>query len=301
MFRFVFVLVLVSFTLRTVASDTLRPVSFSDSCALTGIFPDLVTYKTPLGGFICGNNVLNTSEKAQKYYWTDSLKMLSAVAFWFGQKIQAPFPGLIRAKVYRVNAANGSPESLLGESNVFSVGNIDTVNHLSVVFFPAPLALPDTFFVSLDLSLLNPGDTVGLLSTRNGCFSGEQLAWEKDSMGIWVPMNDGTNITSWGLDIDMAIFPIGDFGLHTSAPTLRKNDMWVYPIPAAEKVRIALGNELPLLSLRIVNAHGEIVYQEKEIRKYPHEIAIAAFPPGIYFLEAHNAQTTGVKKLVISR
>ena len=60
------------------ASDTLRPVSFADTCARkfvpnVGVVPDLVIYVyTPQGGFggyICGNNDLNIPVKAQKYYF----------------------------------------------------------------------------------------------------------------------------------------------------------------------------------------------------------------------------------------
>ena len=285
------------------ASDTIKPVSYSDTCALVGTLPNLVTYKTQLGGYICGNNVLNTPEKAQKYYWSDSSKTLTAVAFWFGQKMQAPFPGLIKAKVYRVNPASGKPSVLLGESMAGSVGNIDTSDNLTVLPLANALTLPDTFFLALDLSLLTPGDSIGLLSTRDGCFSGEQLAWEMDSTGAWVPFNDGTSITSWGLDIDMAIFPVGDFGLHTAVELIQESDVLVYPNPASEKIVIDLQKEKGnTLSIQLRDLQGRALYarelsnQEKQI-----QIETTRFTPGIYFLEIRSAQKTSAQKIVIAR
>lgn len=285
------------------ASDTIKPVSYSDTCALVGNIPNLVTYKTQLGGYICGNSVLNTPEKAQKYYWNDSAKTLTAVAFWFGQKIQAPFPGLIKAKVYRVNPSSGSPAALLAESSMYSVGNIDTSDNVTVLNFSSPTLLPDTFFVALDLALLAPGDSIGLLSTRDGCYSGEQLAWEKDSTGAWVPFNDGTSITSWGLDIDMAIFPVGDFGLHTAVEAVYESNVLVYPNPASEKIMIDLQKENQnSLSIQMLDLQGRALYtrdSNKQVEQI--EIETTDFTPGIYFLEIRSAQKTSVQKIVIAR
>jgi len=283
------------------ASDTIKPVSYADTCALVGNIPNLVTYKTQLGGYICGNSVLNTPEKAQKYYWSDSSKTLTAVAFWFGQKMQAPFPGLIKAKVYRVNPTNGKPSVLLGESAMRSVGNIDTSDNLTVLPFTNAIALPDTFFVALDLTLLSPGDSIGLLSTRDGCYSGEQLAWEKDSTGTWVPLNDGTIITSWGLDIDMAIFPVGDFGLHTGVETIHEEDVLVYPNPASEKIFINLQTK-NALSLQVLDLQGRALYTS-DFRKREGQIEIETthFTPGIYILEIKSTKNRSVQKIVIAR
>jgi len=283
------------------ANDTIKPVSYSDTCALDGAIPKLVTYKTQLGGYICGNSVLNTPEKAQKYYWSDSAKTLTAVAFWFGQKMQAPFPGLIKAKVYRVNPSTGAPAALLAESSMYSVGNIDTSDNLTVLNFSSPVMLPDTFFVALDLTLLSPGDSIGLLSTRDGCYSGEQLAWEKDSTGVWVPFNDGTSITSWGLDIDMAIFPVGDFGLHTTVEPIDESPAKVFPNPASDKIIIELQNENAFL-IRVADMQGKFVYENNFLpREQRIELNTINFTPGIYFLEITSAKKTSAQKIIIAR
>lgn len=302
MMRIFFILLALLPALRALCSDTIRPVSFSDTCALAGNLPDLVTYKTQLGGYICGNNALNTPEKAQKYYWADSAKMLTAVAFWFGQKMQAPFPGLVRAKAYAVNAGTGAPGALLGESNLLSVGNIDTSDNLTVLSFANPVSLPDTFFVALDLSLLNVGDSVGLLSTRDACFSGEQLAWEKDSLGAWIPMNDGTSITSWGLDIDMAIFPVGDFGLHTGIPGSGMNVPVVYPNPASDKIKVNWAQEeVGPVTLHFFDMQGRMVCERKLTERSGMEMDVRAFIPGMYFLIARALHHTVAQKVLILR
>lgn len=294
------------FTQAALAGDTLRPVSFADSCALklvpnAGYVPDLVTYKTQLGGFVCGNSVLNTPEKAQKYYWTDSSKTLTAIAFWFGQKIQSNTPGQIRAKVYRVNPQTGAPSDLIATSPTKPMNAIDTSDNLTVLNLASSVVLPDTFFVALDLSLLSPGDSAGLLSTRDGCFSGEQLAWEQDSTGAWVPFNDGTSITSWGLDIDMAIFPMGDFGLHTGAPPILESSISVFPNPAREKLFIQT-NGKPA-DVWISDCSGRLVYSAHVNRStFTHEIEVDTrnLRSGIYFLGMKSEFISAVRKIVVA-
>lgn len=292
--------ILLFFAFNAVASDTLKPASYADTCALNGNIPDLVTYKTPLGGFICGNNALNTPEKAQKYFWNDSARTLTAVAFWFGQKQQAVFPGNIRAKVYRAHPLTGSPTLLLGESTLESVGNIDTSDQLSVLSFTNSILLPDTFFVALDLSLLSPGDSIGLLSTRDGCYSGEQLAWEKDSAGAWTPLNDGTAITSWGLDIDMAIFPVGDFGLHTGMSIPQRKSTSVFPNPAREKIFVDLQNEPgSFFCVELFDLQGQVQYKKFFHVKARIEIETMLFNPGAYFLTVKSEKLNSVQKIMI--
>lgn len=301
--RIPFLLAVLSIQLAS-ASDTIKPLSFADTCAWIfipneGFVPDLVTYKTPLGGYVCGNSVLHTPEKAQKYYGTDSAKTLTAIAFWFGQKIQSSAPGQIKAKVYRVNPVTGAPADLIAESLAKPVHAVDTSDNLTVLNLANPVALPDTFFVALDVSLLAPGDSVGLLSTRDNCFSGEQLAWEKDSTGAWVPFNDGTSITSWGLDIDMAIFPVGDFGLHTRAEMIPSTSVSVFPNPAGEKLFIRsdgrpAGISISDLSGRLMHS-VHVDYSTPEI-----EMDISSLCSGIYFLEIRNENFRAVRKIVIA-
>lgn len=289
------------------ASDTIKPVSYSDTCALklvpsVGYVLDLVTYKTQLGGYVCGNSTLNTPEKAQKYYWTDSSKYITAVALWFGQKKQSVSPGQIRANIYRVNPVTGAPSDLIAESLAKSVSQIDTSDQYTVLNLSTPTLLPDTFFVALDLTLLSPGDSIGLLSTRDGCFSGEQLAWEKDSSGVWLPFNDGTSITSWGLDIDMAIFPVGDFGLHMGIKNIGEMNAVIYPNPASEKIFIEINESYGARAvIRISDLTGKNMYRPSVIQQNERiQIDVRDFNRGIYLLEIRGERKTTIAKIVIA-
>ena len=215
------------------------------------LIPDLALFINPLGGYICGNSIYKIRTKAQKFYYENGV--LKQVAFLIRKKTQAVFPGVIRAGVYNVDPMTGAPDSLLAHSSFFPVGNIksfinvDSADNHTIVTFQDSVQLPDTFFVGLDLTFLAPGDssqgitgdTIGLWSTREGCFSGEQLAWEEDSAGVWHPFNDGTTSSSWGLDIDMAIFPIGNFVSDTIIDGIVQKELVtvnVYPNPADDYV-----------------------------------------------------------------
>ena len=78
-------------------TDTLKPVSFSDSCSwrTTGdnkYIPDLALFSNPLGGYVCGRSTYEIKTKAQKFYHKDGT--LKQVAFLFGELTQSIFPGI---------------------------------------------------------------------------------------------------------------------------------------------------------------------------------------------------------------
>lgn len=299
----------------TAQLDTLKPASFSDSCAwrTTGgqYIPDLALFSNPLGGYVCGNSIYGARTKAQKFYHQDGI--LKQVGFLIRKKTQAPFPGNIRAKVYNVDPATGKPGDSLAISSFYSVGNIksfinvDSANNLTILNFPDSVILPDTFFIGLDLTLLASGDTslgilgdtIGLWSTKDGCFSGEQLAWEEDSVGAWHPFNDGTMSTSWGLDIDMAIFPIGN-GFESIVDGLVQNEpvrINVYPNPS-DGIIVFDGDWTNQTKNRIVlfSADGRIVFS-KTIQlgdSGSYVIQTKHLLPGIYFYQISNGNSLDI-------
>ncbi len=290
------------------ASDTLRPVSYADTCARkfvpnVGVVPDLVSYIAlpPFSGFICGTNSLKSPEKAQKYYGTDTARTLTDIAFWFGQKIQSSSPGQIKGKVYSVHPIKGSPDILLGESMPLPVDSIKTTNILTVVSFTAPLNLPDSFFVALDLTLLSPGDSVALLSTKDSCFSGEQLAWELDSNGVWNPFNDGTIVSSWGLNIDMAIFPVGDFGLNTFIQPKQTpaHDFNFFPNPARDFIYWNCNTcRAKKTEVLMYDMQGRLVFS-KTTNEFENEIEFSNLKNGMYLIRFISGNRQFYSRLMI--
>lgn len=304
-------------------SDTLRPASFSDSCAGRTApggqyIPDLALYINPLGGYICGRSIYGMKTKAQKFYHKGG--KLKQVAFLIHKKTQAIFPGVIRVGVYNVDPITGAPDEILAYSSFYSVGNIksfvniDSTSNFTIVNFNDTVLLPDTFFIGLDLTLLEAGDlsqgisgdTLGLWSTSDSCFSGEQLAWEEDSNGIWHPFNDGTMFSSWGLDIDMAVFPIGDFGfeLVDGLDKIRLREVKIFPNPASEGVFLK-GDWNGNVHIKLLDLAGRTVL-EKLIRHDKagiYSLDIRQLEEGLYLYQVHHANYSGnlSGKLIIQR
>ncbi|GIV35109.1 MAG: hypothetical protein KatS3mg031_2644 [Chitinophagales bacterium] len=297
----------------THAADTLRPASFADTCARKNIqpvgeVPDLVTYvytpQSQFAGFICGNSDLNLPVKAQKYATAYNPATLTAIAYWFGEKILTDSFAVIRGMVFAADMLTGAPGTLLAITDSFPATAIDTSNRLTVLPLPSPVLLPDTFFVALDVSGVSGGNYVGLLSTKDGCYSGKQLAWERDSLGNWHPFNDGTTITSWGLNIDMAIFPIGDFGLHTSIERTMPESLQVTLEANHLHIRFHL-QTASALTLTLIDRMGRQMWQQQtpQAANGLHQIQ-TVLPPlssGLYLLTFAVGGETHVQKIFLSQ
>ncbi len=156
------------------------------------------------GGFVAGTNGFGDLEKSQ-FYQISGQTTVSEILIWFGGKTVAANPGNVTATIYS-NSEAGTPLQLLGTSAV-SMADIDTSGFLTSFIFN-PLVDVDTgFFAGIRMSTV-AGDSVGLVSTDDGC-TAVTNSWEQWNDSTWHTIESSwQNDTGGPLKIDFAVFPV---------------------------------------------------------------------------------------------
>jgi hypothetical protein len=174
----------------------------TDTLAPNGFFNcNLVVYTSTNGGYVAGTNGYGDLEKVEYYKYAGGGSITEMLIF-FVAKTQAANPGNVTGLVYDV-AANGQPGNVLGTTTVPMAG-IDTTGALTSFVFSPSISVGDSFFVGIRMST-TPGDTVGIVTTDDGCLPTTN-AWELWSDGTtWTRFDDPS---SWQLVSDMGIFPV---------------------------------------------------------------------------------------------
>ena len=156
------------------------------------------------GGFVGGTNGFGDLEKTQFYQITGQTTV-SEILIWFGGKTVAANPGNVTATIYS-NSANGTPLQLLGTSAV-SMADIDTSGFLTSFIFSPPVEVDTAFFAGIRMSTVT-GDTVGLVSTDDGCRTVTN-SWEQWNDSTWHTIESSWQNAAGGpLKIDFAVFPV---------------------------------------------------------------------------------------------
>jgi hypothetical protein len=175
-------------------------------------------YTSPNGGFVFGNNGYDDLVKAQSFD-KGSAGTLQKVLLEFGDVVfsSGDANSAINVNVYNNYGAGivvGSgvlqdsiaPDSIIAQMSIPVSQLFDDGSFTIADFSLENVILTDDFSVGIDLSLLSTGDTVGLNSTTDGDANGSNDGWELTSDSVWFQVAESA--FSWGLDLQMAIFPV---------------------------------------------------------------------------------------------
>jgi hypothetical protein len=174
---------------------------------------NLVWYYAPdTTGFVSGTNGWGDKEIANYFDLSNSSEAYISGAFVaFGVANSSTPANLSKNVVFKVYAdAGGVPGSQIGSSASIPLSTIqsDANNYyLTQVVFPTPIALPTSkkFYVSVDFTNFSivDGDSIAVVSTSPSDLPpGTGTAWDRQSDDNWYDYN-----YSWGLDVELAIFP----------------------------------------------------------------------------------------------
>ncbi len=207
------VMVLALFALEgkaLVPTDTLSPESWN-TCPEEPVF-----WVNPGTGPIFGNNLLGDLEKAQLLSLPAPGNgfVTHALVYWAFKRSDEN--GRLRVRAWNV-AGDGSPGSVIGNSSMLRVDDVDTVMGWNLFSFSEPTAFTHSVFLSLDLSNMENGDSIAVLATVEECGLG-CLSWERWSDGSWNPICDTYNLEA----VDMFIRAVVEWtpwpaGLETPA------------------------------------------------------------------------------------
>ncbi|MBS1657302.1 MAG: T9SS type A sorting domain-containing protein [Bacteroidetes bacterium] len=283
--------------------DTLMPLSFiPGNEGGLGCFTGY--YNSPDSGYISGNNQYGDVEKAQFFSLTQmgyrKGAVIQSVIMRFTYKTIQVAEENIFAKIWSCDSGYIHPKELLAASNPVSIGAVSTDGATTLFTFAEPVTVTDSFFVSVQLPLLN-GDTVVLQSTDDDCVATPGYSWEQWNDGTWHAM-----INSWVLNIDLAVFPVAEVELLSGINEPAKDfSFFLYPSPANDFVRIEMSNHITdsdIRALEIRNAAGLVVKSvnadEKNFR-LDHQISTKELPNGLYLLSLLTENGEYAKPLMV--
>ena len=264
------VLILVSVGSNAQVTDTL---GFTDFQLGTTIL-----YESPNGGYAFGNNGYGDKAKAQSYEHGSSFVLREALLLFGG----VTFGSEDSSSVVRVNVYDNYGEGVtsFGESDSIAPASViafvdlpvyqlfDDGSYTTADFGGQALAIFSRFSIGVDFFSLAVGDTVGLMSTEDGDAGGTLNAWEKTANGTWFTVEESA--FSWGLDVDLAIFPVIDVNDPAGVNEITEVDWSIFPNPTSGQLNLKfpsidswniLVHDVAgkLLSSKIVNASSTVM------------------------------------------
>jgi hypothetical protein len=210
--------------------DTLRPAF------LAGCGADPEAWRTEFG-FVFGSTSLGDREKLQRLDLPGPGNgFVTAIGIEPAVLRPGTPSGAVRAVAYAVGP-DGRPGSFLRASDTLLVAALAAGGGIRWFPLPEPAPFTDRVFAGIDLRLLQPGDSVGVLGTREGCGSG-CVAWERWADGTLNPICDTWNLE----DVDFRVYAAVTWTPRVSGgPSAEgRSPAWTLgPVPAAGRLRLA--------------------------------------------------------------
>lgn len=251
--------------------------------------PVVYTVPDDTGGYVSGSNGYRDQAKVQEFTPAASC-FLTDVIYWFGTKVKTT--GGDTSSVILNYYRRDSLQQVNG-STVFVPGTIvasDTVKLADIPIdpdfdlgmyvwnLPVPEFIAVSHCIGFDMSLMNPADSIAIYTSTNGQTLAINKSWEK-WQNRWNTLNN-----AWGLNIDLAIFPVYDI---TNASLDNASDAMpftVYPNPASD--RITVKADFMLASMRVMDLNGRTLLVQKGAQN---TLQLTQLAEGIYIL---NLETT---------
>lgn len=280
-------------------SDTLWPTTLANDT--------LALYFSPNGGYMAGNNGFGDLAKGQQFEIVGNAMEVEEVAFLFGAKMVSANPGMIMARVWALDGTTGTttvgtgqpcPGTQLGTADV-SMTDVDT-SGIMFVSLNTPAYVSGKFVAGFDMSLLNAGDTLGLISTDGNDPSSPEHAWEKFSDGTWFTMKRTPE--SWGFDGDLAIWAIigpGNVGIDGNT-FLNGMKLTIANNPVVDNATILFELEKAAdVRLEVIGMNGQKVFtaDKGEMTAGRHQMEVTGLANGTYLVNLSANGRNLTKKL----
>ena len=175
-------------------------------------------------GYVSGTNENGDRAKAQVFQVSGDYEVYG-VYFWYGSAEGET--GAVNFKLWDV--ADEKPSSVLAKeaidlAGVVTTDEVQAYNDMMYVEFEQPVKISSDFAAGFDLSEIYPSK-IGLVSSSDKDGAGLKLAFEQKHDGTWYDI-----LSSRGLDIDLAVFPL-----------VRKESREIAEVKALEPIIIEYG------------------------------------------------------------
>lgn len=246
-------------------------------------------YAAPNGGFVSGNNGFNDSEKLQLYNHFQNYSIIGAWV-WIGEKIfnsqniesgievvvvhtdstSSNFPPFIKGPSDSVLATAFYPMSAIVASEFPWFG-------LNYIEFASPVLIRDGYALGVRFTSLAEGDTLGIITSADGEPNQARRSWERWD-GVY-----GSILDNWGLNIDLAIFPIVDCELNNISNLRDWKFIPAFPNPVGNQLNFAV-NTAGTCSIKLLDLTGrEVLKQQCETLSGIVSIDVSKLNSGTYF------------------
>ncbi|TNF30543.1 MAG: T9SS type A sorting domain-containing protein [Bacteroidetes bacterium] len=262
-------------------------------------------YQSPNGGYAFGNNGYSDKAKAQTFSDTVPYVLRGALIQFGAISYNSADPdSKVRVNVYDNNGFGvtqyGQSDSIAPDSVLTFVDvpltELGTPGDLFQVLFSESIVLRayEKFSVGIDLTYLNPQDTIGLISTTDGDAMGAVNAWEYTAGNTWFTVAESA--FSWGLDVDLAIFALIDKDDPSGLSEMQLSSISIYPNPAVDAIVVDSENSR-VERIEMYDASGSLVLSYSPLG-LSRPVNISQIASGIYTVRVVTSHGIGVKKLV---
>ncbi len=251
-------------------------------------------------GYVSGNNSYGDLAKASYFGAIEPQSTLIGCIFDFAiakRSLASDQP--IKFKVWESNGINNSPGTLITQQEVSLSQIADEVSFgwPSMVFFDEPPSISNPFFAGVELPQ-NPGDTLALYTNLDGDVVAGN-GWEQHDNGNWYPYSNSQ--FSWSIEIDHAIFPLmcQATGIQNH---LFDNQVLVYPIPANDRINVALMEPAYYeASISVLDLTGRICFSQPDKFRSATTFNVSHLKSGIYILKIEMGSKVFYRKIMIER
>lgn len=225
-------------------SGTKAQITSLDTLLGNFITIDTLTYNSPNGGYVSGNNGYGDQEKMQTYPFKVNRALIGALVWYSRVELNSLNPNSkIGIRLRRVDStAVNKPWAIKGPDTIIyekfhPLTNIVSGTNLlgSLTYYPFDYYLfpPPAYSVGIVLDSLAEGDTLACQSTKDTTGILFRKSWEKWDNQI------GTIYDNWGLNIDFAIFPVFDTSLvFSNGKPIESGFVKVFPNPTQNHLQI---------------------------------------------------------------
>ena len=274
-------------TTLMLACDTLLNIGATDT---------IVIY-TSASGYVAGHNNYRDKAKAEFFATTatpGSYTTCPSVSLFFGAAETLSPTSSIDVKIWAADAA-GKPSTVLASQSVLISDIVTDVagNKLTKVQFLTPAVITGNFFAGFEMTYA-AGDTVGLLSNRNGN-STPATAWEQFSTGAWYAMSDPM---SWPLNISLVVLPV--VCTPNVGSTELSDGIKLYPNPSSGIFHFEAKTQLQNAVITIYDMNGKEVSQIAASNATAQTIDLSQHKKGVYAAKINDKDgNSAVYKLIV--
>jgi len=273
------------------------------------------------GDWVAGNNSYEDKAKVQAFTVTKPYAVEGCIFLFGYQHYGSADPNSkVVANLYDMDGTGPlstgqgpTPNTVISGTSVdIPVSSIDTSSSgaagFVVVTFPSPFTVSSDYAAGIDLTTLTVGDTVALVCSDTVSPKVLDRSFDKWSDDTWHSFLE-TDTPNWGLNTDIAIFPIADMGLGINEDHfingIKLYQNYPNPFKNSSVLAYELENSATNVTVFINDLTGKLMKKMElgKVRGGSHTLNLGAdeFASGTYYILVQADYNRLAKKMTIAK